>query len=86
MKSAWELALERTGGALRELTPEQKTKIAEIESIYKAKIAGAEIAAQQRLKAAGDDPETTRQIMDDLVVERASYESKMESEKQKIRG
>ncbi|MDD3117994.1 MAG: hypothetical protein PHQ27_02325 [Victivallales bacterium] len=86
MKSAWELALERTGGALRELTPDQKNRIAEIESIYKAKIAGAEIAAQQRVQAAAGDPEAVRQIMDDLAVERASHTSKMESEKKKIRG
>ena len=31
MKSAWELALERSGGALRELTPDQKDRIAELE-------------------------------------------------------
>ena len=41
MKSAWELALERSGGALRELTPDQKERIAELERAAQAKIAAA---------------------------------------------
>ncbi len=86
MKSAWELALERTGGALRELPQEQKDRIAEIENMYKAKIAGAEVAAREKLKNAWCDKAEQQQILDDLAVEKASYESKMNSEKEKIRG
>ncbi len=85
MKSAWELALEKTGGALQELPTDKKNRITEIESLYKAKIAGAEVAAESRIKQANGDPAVIRQIMDDLVVEKASYESKMNSEKEKIR-
>lgn len=86
MKSSWELALERTGGALKEISQDKKDKIAEIESIYKAKIAGAEISAREKLKDNWCDKAAIQQINDDLAVEKASYESKMQLEKDKIRG
>lgn len=41
MKSAFELALERTGGKLKEISEEKKQKLAEIDKIYQSKIAEA---------------------------------------------
>lgn len=85
MKSAWELALERSGGALSELSDDKKQRIAEIDSIYKAKLVGAEMAARERGGRPGLSHEDLRCIQDDLEVERASIRSKMEQEKDKVR-
>ena len=86
MKSAYELALERRGvTVVQKLTSEQKMQIAEIEKIYKAKKAEADIAAQSKLNKAGGDLAVIEQIKNDLAVELASAESKMEHEKEKIR-
>ncbi len=85
MKSAWELALERTGGKLNELNEEQKQQLAEIDSLYKSKLVAAEMAAQDRVAKAVGNLEALKQIKDDLDVEKASIESKMEREKDKIR-
>lgn len=84
MKSAWELALERTGGALKELPADQKDKIAEIDKRYKAKVAEAELANRQRLSKAANVEEIS-QIKEDLVTELASLRSKMERDKDQIR-
>lgn len=84
MKSAWELALERTGGALKELPADQKDKIGEIDKRYKAKVAEAELANRQRLSKAAN-VEEINQIKEDLVTELASLRSKMERDKDQIR-
>ena len=49
MKSAFELALERTGGKLKEISEEKKQKLAEIDKIYQSKIAEAQLSTDQRL-------------------------------------
>ena len=85
MKSSYELAMERMGGGLAQLTDEQKQKIAEVETLYKSKKAGADLAMQDRLKKAANDPEKQKQITEDYAVEIASIESKFEKEKEKIR-
>jgi hypothetical protein len=86
MKSAYELALERNGvESVKKLTPEQKEQISEIEKIYKAKKAEANIAAEGRLAKIGDNFEEVVQIKNDLAVELASLDSKVEQEKEKIR-
>jgi len=85
MKSAWELALERTGGALNELPADKKEQLSEIDRIYRAKNAAADIAAQEKIRHAAGNPEALRQIIDDLSVEKASNDSKMQQEKEKIR-
>lgn len=84
MKSAYELALERTGGKLTELSAEKKAKIAEIDRFYKAKIAGADLSAQQRL-AKEDDPVKIEEIRQGLQTEIASYQDKCEREKDAVR-
>ena len=60
MKSAWELALERSGGALQELSPEKKEKIAELERAAQAKIAAAKITAEHKLATMTDPDEIDR--------------------------
>ena len=49
MKSAFELALERTGGKLKEISEEKKQKLAEIDKIYQSKIAEAQLSTDQPL-------------------------------------
>lgn len=84
MKSAYELALERTGGKLNELPAEKKEKIAEIDRIYKSKIAAAELSAQQKL-AKEQDPEKAEEIRQGLVTEIASLRDQSEREKNAVR-
>ncbi|MBO7147017.1 MAG: hypothetical protein J6W81_04650 [Lentisphaeria bacterium] len=84
MKSAYELALERTGGKLNFLSEEKKNKIADIERYYKSKIAEAELSAQQRI-GKEDDPVKIAEIKEGLVTEIASLRDKCEHEKDAVR-
>jgi hypothetical protein len=88
MKSSYELAMERMGGGDdKPLTDEQKVKIAEIDSKYKAKIAERKIFLEKSLsdaQAQGNDEEielVRRQLNDEV----AELEAKSEAEKDKIR-
>jgi len=86
MKSAYELAIERTGGEpVQKLREDQKKKIEEIDIVYKAKRAEADLSSQNRLQKAVWNIEEINLIKEDLVVELASINSKMELEKEKIR-
>jgi hypothetical protein len=86
MKSAYELAIERTGGEpVQKLTEDQKKKIEEIDIVYKAKRAEADLSSQNRLQKVAGNIEEINLIKEDLVVELASINSKMELEKEKIR-
>ena len=84
MKSAWELALERSGGALRELTPDQKERIAELERDAQAKIAAAKITAGHKL-ASMTDPDEIEQLKDGLVNEIRSIEESLARKKEAVR-
>jgi hypothetical protein len=86
MKSAFELALERSGGALEEISENKKELIAQVDSKYKSKEAEAKLAANERRKKAIGNPEILSQIEEDLAVELASIKSKAEQEKSEIRG
>ena len=88
MKSSYELAMERMGGGDdKPLTDEQKAKIAEIDSKYKAKIAERKIFLEKSLsdaQAQGNEEEiefVRRQLNDEV----AELEAKSETEKDKIR-
>ena len=86
MKSAYELAVERMGvKPVTKLSMDQKKKIAEIDAIYKSKKAEADLSAQNRLHEAGGNIDEINRIKEDLVVELASFNSKMEQEKEKVR-
>ena len=87
MKSSYELAMERMGGGDKPLTEEQKAKIAEIDSKYKAKIAERKIFLEKSLqdalaKGSHEEADEARKI---LAKEVNSLEEKAESEKEKIR-
>jgi hypothetical protein len=87
MKSSYELAMERMGGDDKPITDEQKQKIAEIDSKYKAKIAERKIFLEKNLsdaQAQGNEEEIDlirRQLNDEV----ADLEAKSETEKDKIR-
>ena len=84
MKSAFELALERTGGKLREISEEKKQKLAEIDRLYQSKLAEAQLSADQRL-AKESDPAKAEEIRNGLVTELASIRDRWEREKEKVR-
>lgn len=88
MKSAYELAMERMGGSDdKPLDDNQKEKIAQIETRYKAKIAERKIFLEKSVEdalAKGDqaEAEEARKILSQEII---SLEEKAESEKDKIR-
>ena len=84
MKSAWELALVRSGGALQELSPEKKEKIAELERAAQAKIAAAKITAEHKL-ATMTDPDEIDQLKEGLVNEIRSIEESLARKKEAVR-
>ena len=88
MKSSYELAMERMGGGDdNPLSNEQKAKIAEIDSKYKAKIAERKIFLEKNLTDAQEqgnqeDIDLIRRQLNDEI---AGLEAKSEAEKDKIR-
>ena len=85
MKSAFELAMERFGGAVQQFTAEQKDQLAEVERLYEAKIAQARFDAQARLERSQGDPEKINQVQADLTVEIRSLETRRERKKEELR-
>ncbi len=85
VKSAFELAMERLGGATRQYTAEQKEQLAEVDRIFEAKIAQAKFENKARADKAGGDQEQLKQIQDDLLVELRSLEERRERQKEQLR-
>jgi hypothetical protein len=90
MKSAYELAMERLNKASpaeKPLTAEKKARLAEIDRLYKGKLAEREIFLKQQLNLAyaeqkADDIE---KIQQQLISERARLEEEREAEKEQVR-
>lgn len=91
MKSAYELAMERLAKsdpeANKPLTAEKKARLAEIDSLYKGKIAEREIFLQQRLDAALAEGkyEDVEQLRAQVKSERARLEEERDDEKERVR-
>lgn len=91
MKSAYELAMERLAQAdpdsTKALTAEQKNRLAEIDRVFKGKIAEREIFLQQRLETARSSGklEEIQQIQKQVTDERARLEEEREAEKERVR-
>jgi hypothetical protein len=91
MKSAYELAMERLKksdpGAGKKISEGQKSRLADIDSLYQSKIAEAEILARPKIAEArrmGDEngaAELERRLAEDL----RKLKSQCESEKEKVR-
>jgi hypothetical protein len=88
LKSAWELAQERTGGkATGKLTDAQKEKLAELDRVYTAKIAQEELSLKPKIAAAtvAGKFEDAQKIDETLRAEIAKLRRKLEEEKEKVR-
>jgi hypothetical protein len=85
MKSAYELAMQRLGGTVRQYTAAQKEQLADIDRLYDSKIAQAKFAAQARRGGAADDAAKLKQIDEDLAVEIRSLDARRERQKQELR-
>lgn len=90
MKSAYELAIERLdkSAPTKKLTEGQKRELAELDSIYAAKIAEREIAlgADVRNAERQGDAEAADQARRTLAAERQKLASELEAKKERIRG
>ncbi len=89
MKSAYELAMERLNKTApsAKLTNEQRKELAELDSVYAAKIAEREIFIKGELAKAAEkgDFEATSQLERQLVSDRKSLQSGLEEKKEKVR-
>ena len=91
MKSAYELAMERLSksdpDASRPLTPETKSRLAEIDRVYKGKLAEREIFLKKQLDDAytAQKAEEVEKIQKQMASERARLEEDREEEKERVR-
>jgi hypothetical protein len=90
LKSSYELAMERlgkAGGPARTLTAEQKKQFAELDAVYKAKIAELEISIQDKLNAAREagNAEEFFKLQQRLTDERQKLRQECETKKEKLR-
>jgi hypothetical protein len=91
MKSAYELAMERLAksdpDSGKPLSAEQKTRLADIDLVYKGKIAEREIFLKKQLNEALSDGkhEESEKISKQLASERARLEEEREDEKERVR-
>jgi predicted lipase len=88
MKSAYELAMSRLEQSTpsRELTAEQKKKIAEIDSEYDARIAEQRIFIEGEIAKTWTDEARVEELRRQLAGELVSLNEKSESKKEKVRG
>ena len=89
MKTAYELAMERLSKSspTTKLTEQQKKEIAELESIYKAKVADREIFVKGEIAKAVDkgDGEAIEQLEKQLISDRKALQAELEEKKEKVR-
>lgn len=91
MKSAYELAMERLSksdpGASRPLTAEVKARLAEVDRLYKGRIAEREIFLRQQLEKAlaGTDADEVDKVRKQMASEKARLEEDREAEKERVR-
>ena len=91
MKSAYELAMERLAksdpSANKPQSPEQKSRLADIDRVYQGKTAEREIFLQKQLNealAAGNAEEADK-IRQQLANEKARLQEEREAEKDRVR-
>ncbi len=90
MKSAYELAMERlakSDPSAGPLTAEQKSRLAEIDRVYKGKIAEREIFLRKQLDEVLADQkfEDAEKIKQQLASERARLDEEKEADKERVR-
>lgn len=88
IKSAYELAMERMGSQPgKKLTGEQKSKLAELDKVYTAKIAEHELALNPQIAAARakGDAEAATKLEETLRSEIAKVRRQLEEKKEAVR-
>ena len=89
MKSAYELAMERLQkqAPTKSLTAAQKAEIADLESLYKSRIAQLEISIGDEIQAAqaSEAYEKVDELKARLVQQRARLEEEREEKKERVR-
>lgn len=89
MKSSYELAMERLNKQAPsvKLTAEQKAKLADLDSLYKSKIADREILVKGQLQKAAEkgDAEAYEQLEKQLVSDRKTLAAELEEKKDRVR-
>jgi hypothetical protein len=89
MKSSYELAMERLSKQAPsvKLTAEQKAKLADLDSLYKSKIADREILVKGQLQKAADkgDAEAYEQLEKQLISDRKTLSAELEEKKDRVR-
>ena len=90
MKSAYELAMERLSktAPATKLTAAQKAELAELDSIYAAKLAQEDLSTRESIQAAqaAGDAETVDLLRQRYASEKAKIEAEREVKKDRIRG
>jgi hypothetical protein len=87
MKSSYELAMERlnkTAPAVK-LTAAQKRQLAELDSLYAAKIAEREIALEGEIAKAVDDVDAEAALREQVGFERRKLQAELEEKKEQVR-
>jgi hypothetical protein len=89
MKSAYELAMERlnkTSPTVKTSAAQKKT-LAELDSLYAARIAGLELALKDQAAqaAAAGEAEKMEQLAQQLVIERKKLQAELEEKKDAVR-
>jgi hypothetical protein len=90
MKSAYELAMERLAKSEpkeKPLSPAQKARLAEIDTLYKGKWAEREVFLKEQLEKAlsEGDAEAAEQVRTQLAREKIRLEDEREEEKERVR-
>jgi hypothetical protein len=89
MKSAYELAMERLQkqAPTKALTESQKAEIADLESLYKSRIAQVEINIGDEIQAAqaSEEYEKVDELRARLAQQRARLEEEREERKERVR-
>ena len=90
MKSAYELAMERLSktAPATKLTAAQKAELAELDSIYAAKLAQADLSTRESIQAAHavGDIDTVELLRQRYAADKARLEAEREDKKERIRG
>ena len=90
MKSAYELAMERLSktAPATKLTAAQKAELAELDSIYAAKLAQEDLSTRESIQAAqaAGDAETVDLLRQRYAAEKAKIEAEREAKKDRVRG
>jgi hypothetical protein len=87
MKTSYELAMERLNqnAPAIKLTKAQKKALAELDTLYAAKIAGLEIALNSEIAGAADDFQKEESLRDQLLHERKKLQAELAEKKEQVR-